>query len=130
MRARWSQTTKRLVILGFALTAVFFIWRAGDIVQPFIWAVILGYILLPVVGALERRFALPRTAAALVVFIFGGGRLLVPRIVDNTREFQSTWPALFQNARQTVSDTFDQLGLGDLDDALIGPNVADIERQL
>lgn len=136
MRARWSQTTKRLVILGFALAAVLFIWRAGDIVQPFIWAVILGYILLPVVGALEHRFALPRTAAALVVFfalivvIFGGGRLLIPRIVDNTREFQSTWPALFQNARQTVSDTFDQLGLGDLDDALIGPNVADIERQL
>lgn len=136
MRTRWSPTTKRLVIVGFALAAALFLWRAGDIVQPFIWAGILGYILIPLVGAAERRLGLPRTFAALLVFagllvvIFGGGRLLIPRIVDNTREFQSTWPVLFQNARQTVSDTFDQLGLGDLDDALIGPNVADIERQL
>lgn len=136
MRARWSPTTKRLVILGFALAAGVFLWRAGDIVQPFVWAVILGYVLLPVVGAIERRVGISRTWASLIVFagllvvIFGGSRLLIPRIVDNTREFQSEWPVLFQNARQTVSDTFDQLGLGDLDDALIGPNVADIERQL
>lgn len=136
MSARWSQTTKRLVILGLILAVALFLWRAGDIVQPLIWAVILGYILLPIVDALEHRAGLPRTLAAVVVFvalvvvIFGGGRLLVPRIVDNTREFQSTWPVLFQNARQTVADTFDQLGLGDLDDALIGPNVADIKRQL
>ena len=136
MRARWSTTTKRLVVLGFAAVFVLLIARAGDIVQPFIWAGIVAYVLLPLVGSLERRFALPRTAAALLVFlgvlavIFGGGRLLIPRIVDNTRDLQSTWPVLFENARQTISNTFDQLGLGDLDDSLIGPNIADIERQL
>ena len=136
MRARWSTTTKRLVLLGFAAAAVIFIFQAGDIVQPFIWAAILAYVLLPLVGAIEHRLAWPRTLAAIAVFIgllaviFGGGRLLIPRIVDNTRELQSTWPTLIENARQTVSDEFDQLGLGDLDDALIGPNITDIERQL
>lgn len=114
----------------------FFVWRAGDIVQPFVWATILAYILLPLVGSLERRFSFPRTAAALVVFvvllavIFGGVRVLLPRLADNTHDLQQNWPVLFANARQTVSDTFSQIGLGDLDDALIGPNLQDLERQL
>ena len=136
MRSRWSLTTKRAVVVGFAAVGLLIIWRAGDIVEPFLWAAILSYILLPLVGSIERRFTFPRTAAALLVFvavlavIFGGGRILVPRIVDNAHDFQQNWPTLFANARQTISDTFDQFGLGDLDDALIGPNLADLERQL
>src|ERR1043166_10309307 len=136
MRSRWSPTTKRLVVLGLAALGLVILWRAGDIVEPFVWAVILSYILLPLVGAIQRRFSLPRTGAALIVFIgvlaviFGGGRLLVPRVVDNAHDFQQTWPVLFASARQTISDTFDQISLGDLDDALIGPNLQDLERQL
>ena len=136
MGARWSVTTKRAVVAGFTAAFLVILWRAGDIVQPFIWGLILAYILLPVVGALERRFALPRTVAALAVFvallaiIFGGGRLLVPRIVENAGDLQKNWPVLVANAQQTISNVFDQLGLGDLDDILIGPNVDDIERQI
>ncbi|HEV8672112.1 MAG TPA: AI-2E family transporter [Candidatus Limnocylindria bacterium] len=136
MGARWSTTTKRGVVVGFAALAILLLWRAGDIVQPFIWGLILAYVLLPVVGAIERRFALPRTVAALAVFvavlaiIFGGGRLVVPRIVENAGDLQKNWPVLLANVQQTISNTFDQLGLGDLDDILIGPNVDDIERQI
>lgn len=136
MGARWSTTTKRGVVAGFAALGILLLWRAGDIVQPFMWGLILAYILLPVVGALERRFALPRTVAALVVFvallaiIFGGGRLLVPRIVENAGDLQKNWPVLLANAQQTISNTFEQIGLGDLDDILIGPNLDDIERQI
>jgi len=136
MRSRWSPTTKRLVIGSFLLAALLLIWHAGDIVRPFVWAAILSYILLPVVGALERRFTMPRSVAALVVFagvlavIFGGGRLVVPRLVDNARDLGTQWPGLAANAEQTISDTFDNLGLGDLNDVVIGPNLQDLERQL
>src|SRR5258706_5406017 len=136
MRSRWSPTTKRLVVAALLVVLVLFLWRAGDIVQPFIWATIVSYILLPLVGAIERRFALPRTAAAMIVFlgvlavIFGGGRLILPRLVDNARDLGNTWPALAANAEQTISDTFDNLGLGDLNDVLIGPNLQDLERQI
>jgi predicted PurR-regulated permease PerM len=136
MRARWSPTTKLIVIAALSVAALFILWRAGDIVQPFLWATILSYILLPVVGAIERRFTLPRTAAALIVFvgllavIFGGVRLIVPRLVDNGRDLGNNWPALVGNAEQTVSDTLDNLGLGDLNDAVVGPNLQDLERQL
>lgn len=136
MRSRWSPTTKRVVVAALVVALGLFLWRAGDIVQPFIWATIVSYILLPVVGAIERRFALPRTAAALIVFvgvlavIFGGGRLILPRLVDNARDLGNSWPVLIGNAEQTISDTFDNLGLGDLSDVVIGPNLQDLERQL
>lgn len=136
MEARWSATTKRAVVVAFAALGIFLLWRAGDVVQPFIWGLIVAYILLPVVAALERRFSLPRIVAALAVFvaliaiIFGGGRLVVPRIAENAGDLQRNWPVLLANAQQTISGTLEQIGLGDLGAALIGPNVDDIERQL
>ena len=136
MGSRWSAATKRLAVAVILGAGLLFLWRAGDIVAPFVWAAVLSYILLPVVGAMEQRASLPRTAAALIVFlgvlavIFGGGRLLVPRVVDNARDLETQWPTLAGNARQTVADTFDAIGLGDLDDALIGPDLQDLERQL
>lgn len=122
--------------MAFAALGIFLLWRAGAVVQPFIWGLIVAYILLPVVAALERRFSLPRIVAALAVFvaliaiIFGGGRLVVPRIAENAGDLQRNWPVLLANAQQTISGTLEQLGLGDLGAALIGPNVDDIERQL
>ncbi len=35
MRSRWSSTTKRVVVAAILAVFAFFIWRAGDIVQPF-----------------------------------------------------------------------------------------------
>src|ERR1700704_3857656 len=100
MGARWSITTKRAVVAGFSAPGVLLLGRAGDVVQPFIWALIVAYVLLPVVGALQRRFAFPRTLAALAVFvallaiIFGGGRLVIPRIAENAGDLQRNWPVL------------------------------------
>src|SRR6185503_4110668 len=92
MRSRWSPTTKRVVVGALGAVFLLFIWRAGDIVAPFLWALILSYILLPVVGAIERRSGAPRTLAAVIVFlavlatIFGGVRFIVPRLVDNAHD--------------------------------------------
>lgn len=136
MKSRWSSTTKRVVVASLAALFLLFIWRAGDIVQPFLWGMILSYILLPLVGALERRFRLPRTIAALTVFvallavIFGGGRFLVPRLIDNTRDLQANWPVLLANAQQTIGDTLTSLGLGDLSVTVVGPNLQDVDRQI
>ena len=69
MGARWSSTTKRVVVALFALAALYIVYRAGDIVRPFVWAGVLAFVLLPVVGLLERRLSLPRTAAAAIVFL-------------------------------------------------------------
>ena len=119
MGARWSSTTKRVVVALFAIAALYIVYRAGDIVRPFIWAGVLAFVLLPVVGLLERRLSVPRTAAAGVVFIgllaaiIGGGRLLVPLAADQLRDLQRSLPSLVANAQNTLAQTAEQLGLGD-----------------
>ena len=125
MGARWSSTTKRVVVALFALAALYIVYRAGDIVRPFVWAGVLAYVLLPVVALLERRLSLPRTAAAAIVFlglvaaIIGGGRLLVPLAIDQVRELQRTLPTLVANAQNTLAETADQVGLEDLDALIV-----------
>ncbi len=125
MGARWSSTTKRVVVALFALAALYIVYRAGDIVRPFVWAGVLAFVLLPVVALLERRLSLPRTAAAAIVFvgllaaIIGGGRLLVPLAIDQLRDLQRTLPTLVANAQNTLTETADQIGLEDLDALIV-----------
>jgi predicted PurR-regulated permease PerM len=126
MGARWSSTTKRVVVALFVIAALYIVYRAGDIVRPFVWAGVLAFVLLPVVGLLERRLSFPRTAAAAVVFlgllaaIIGGARLLVPLAVDQVRDLQRTLPTLVANAQNTLAETADQLGLADLNALIVG----------
>ena len=121
MGARWSSTTKRVVVALFAVAAIYIVYRAGDIVRPFVWAGVLAFVLLPVVGLLERRLSLPRTLAAAIVFlgllavIIGGARLLVPLAIDQLRDLQRSLPTLVANAQNTLTETADQIGLADLD---------------
>jgi predicted PurR-regulated permease PerM len=125
MGARWSSPTKRVVVALFALAALYIVYRAGDIVRPFVWAGVLAFVLLPVVGLLERRLSLPRTVAAAIVFIgllaaiIGGGRLLVPLAIDQGRDLQRTLPTLVANAQNTLTETADQIGLEDLDALIV-----------
>lgn len=125
MGARWSSTTKRIVVALFAIAALYLVYRAGDIVRPFVWAGVLAYVLLPLVALFERRLGMPRTAAAAVVFlallaaIIGGGRLLVPLAIDQIRDLQRTLPSLVANAQNTLAETADQVGLEDLDALIV-----------
>jgi predicted PurR-regulated permease PerM len=135
--ARWSSTTKRVVVALIALAALYIVYRAGDIVRPFVWAGVLAFVLLPVVGLLERRLSLPRTAAAGVVFlgllaaIIGGGRLLVPLAVDQIRDLQRSLPTLVANAQNTLVQTADQIGLQDLNAIIVNfTGVSDLAQMV
>jgi predicted PurR-regulated permease PerM len=125
MGARWSSTTKRVVLALFAVAALYIVYRAGDIVRPFVWAGVLAFVLLPLVGLLERRLSLPRTVAAAIVFlgllaaIIGGARLLVPLAIDQLRDLQRTLPTLVANAQNTLAETADQVGLADLNALIV-----------
>jgi predicted PurR-regulated permease PerM len=137
MGARWSGTTKRVVVVMFALAALYIVYRAGDIVRPFVWAGILAYVLLPLVALLERRFSMPRTVAALIVFlallatIIGGGRILVPLALDQLRDLQRSLPSLVANAQNTLAETADQLGLADLDALIVNfAGITDLSQMI
>jgi predicted PurR-regulated permease PerM len=124
---RWSPTLKRLIVGALIAAAIFIFYRAGDIVRPFLWAAILGYILLPVVRAFERRLTNRRGVAAAIVFVFvllviaGGVRFLAPLAVDQAQSFQRTLPSLIANAQNTLAETLDQIGAEDLVPIVFGP---------
>ena len=125
--ARWSATTKRVAVGLLVLAALFLMYRAGDIVRPFLWAAILGYVLLPVVRAFEHRVTKGRGTAAAIVFaavvllIAGAIRFLVPLGVDQIGAFQRTLPTLIANGQNTLAETLDQVGAEDLDPIIFGP---------
>ena len=125
MGARWSAATKRVVVALFAVAGLYIVYRAGDIVRPFVWAAIVAFVLLPVVALIERRLSLPRTAAAAIVFIallaavFGGGRVLIPLAIDQVRDLQRSLPSLVTNAQNTLAETADQIGLEQLDELIV-----------
>ncbi|HLZ47117.1 MAG TPA: AI-2E family transporter [Candidatus Limnocylindria bacterium] len=124
---RWSPTLKRIIVGVLIVAAVFLVYRAGDIVRPFLWAAILGYILLPVVRAFERRLTIRRGLAAGIVFVVvllviaGGVRFLAPLAVDQTQTFQRSLPTLIANAQNTLAETLDQMGAEDLVPIVFGP---------
>ncbi len=124
---RWSPTLKRIIVAVLIGAGIFMIYRAGDIVRPFLWAAILGYILLPVVRAFENRLTNHRGWAAAIVFVVvllviaGGVRFLAPLAVEQTQTFQRTLPTLIANAQNTLAETLDQLGAEDLVPIVFGP---------
>jgi len=124
---RWSPTLKRVVVAVLVVGLLFVIYRAGDIVRPFLWAAILGYILLPVVRAFENRLTNHRGAAAAIVFIAvllllaGGVRFLAPLAVEQGQTFQRSLPTLIANAQNTLAETLDQMGAEDLVPIVFGP---------
>ena len=64
----WSQTTKRLVVIGLVLVLllVFYIFRA--LLPTLALALVLAYLLKPLADLVERRLRLPRTLAVLTVY--------------------------------------------------------------
>ena len=124
---RWSPTTKRMIVVFLLIAATYLVYRAGDIVRPFLWAAILGYVLLPVVRAFERRLTNHRGVAAAIVFcallllIAGLLRFLVPLAQDQMQSFQRTLPILIANAQNTLAETLDQIGAEDLTPLVFGP---------
>jgi predicted PurR-regulated permease PerM len=124
---RWSPTLKRATIVVLLVGALFLVYRAGDIVRPFLWAAIVGYILLPIVRILEQRLGGRRDLAAAIVFVavlvfvFGGLRFLAPLAVAQMQTFQRTLPTLVANAQNTLAETLDQMGAEDLVPIVFGP---------
>ena len=135
-QTRWGTTTKRVVVAAIAVVLLLAVTRAGEIVKPFVWATILAYVLLPLVGLLERRLAVRRGLAATVVFlallatIFGGGRLLLPLAAAQLFDLQSSLPTLLANAQLVISDALSNFGVDQADDVIFNQGTQDVAAQV
>jgi len=65
---RWSMLTKALIALSILAGIAFILLRFQAAVAPLMMAVIVAYLLNPIVLTLIRRFRLPRSAAVFIIF--------------------------------------------------------------
>lgn len=65
----WSRTTKRLVVVGLVLVLLLLFYLFRDLLPPVAIALVLAYILKPLVDFVERRSRVPRTLATILIFL-------------------------------------------------------------
>lgn len=65
----WSRTTKRLIVIGLVLVLLLFFYLFRDLLPPVAIALVLAYILKPLVDFVERRSRMPRTLATILIFL-------------------------------------------------------------
>ena len=68
-RKAWSTLTKQIVIIGALIAVVWAVFKFSSILSPLILAVMLAYLLVPVVNWLWRKTHMPRLLAVIIVFI-------------------------------------------------------------
>jgi predicted PurR-regulated permease PerM/phosphoglycolate phosphatase-like HAD superfamily hydrolase len=65
----WSRTTKILVIVGLVIVFLLVLYVFRDLLPPIAIAVVLAYLLKPIVDFVQRRIKLPRTLDVILVFL-------------------------------------------------------------
>jgi predicted PurR-regulated permease PerM len=110
-------------IILITLAAVLLLWlayQARDGLVPFIFALVLGYLLVPLIDLLSRR--LPRVAAILLVYLlfFGGliglGFLIIPGAAAQVRQLIDSYPVYserFMSFTRDVQTWYAELNLPD-----------------
>jgi predicted PurR-regulated permease PerM len=68
-RPRWTPNTKLVVSLLLLALAIYLLFRFREAIGPFIIALILAYVISPVVRWFEQRFRIRRVSAILVSYI-------------------------------------------------------------
>jgi predicted PurR-regulated permease PerM len=97
-RSGWSRS--RIVFLSIsALAVTAILWWASDVLLPFILALVIAYVLTPLVAVCER-VRIPRALSIILVYVVTFGILyfslaaMAPRLYDETAKLARDAPAL------------------------------------
>ncbi len=103
MSESWSPYTKRIVVLVGLILCALVLWRFRQTVRPLIIAMLLAYVLAPVVDFTARRLGMGRTLTTALVYVLLMALLItllviiVPALVSQARavdvDFQSLYTA-------------------------------------
>jgi mannose-6-phosphate isomerase len=64
----WTTVTKAVVAVSALALAVLVIWRFQDLIQPLVLAVLLAYLLHPVISLISQRTGMARGTTVLIVY--------------------------------------------------------------
>jgi predicted PurR-regulated permease PerM/diadenosine tetraphosphate (Ap4A) HIT family hydrolase len=108
-----------LFLAFWGLAALGLLLEAREVLLPFIMAVVVAYVLTPVVARVERA-RVPRWAAILITYaltlgsIGVSGQLMIPRLVAEVRQLRREVPGMMDRARREwgpqVEGALQQLG--------------------
>lgn len=114
-----ARRRNRAILIALAvLVLLWLVVRAWDALVPFLFALALGYLLVPLIDRLAR--AVPRAVAILLVYLvffgslLGVGVLVAPPAAEQVRELIRTWPrysAAFTEYTQDVQQWYQSLDL-------------------
>jgi predicted PurR-regulated permease PerM len=128
----WTRT--RAVFLALTLVALLVVfWLASDVLLPFILAVIIAYVLTPLV-ALCERVKVPRALAILIVYaitfslIYIAAAATAPRIYRETLQLARDTPALARELTRTWGPRVDDWMAGVLGRAESKPETTNQSR--
>ena len=123
---RWSAQTKLVVVIATMIAVVWALFRFSSLLSPLIIAIILAYLLTPLVNWLHRRARFPRVVALLVVYIILLGLisvvplLVVPPLVKEFGNFRLDLESIIVNVMGFLSRPISVLGF-----VLEPPNIYD-----
>lgn len=131
MEAADSHRKRRLRFFAFwALVAATVLIAAREVMLPFVLAIVVSYVLTPLVAWFERK-KFPRVAAILTVYalVLGslglGIRLIAPRLGQEVMSLRSELPKLSKNIEQKATpwleEKLETLGAGEPAAAPAGP---------
>lgn len=123
---RWSTQAKLVVVIATMIAVVWALFRFSSLLSPLIIAIILAYLLTPLVNWLHRRARFPRAVALLVVYIILLGLisvvplLVVPPLVKEFGNFRLDLESIIVNVMGVLSRPINILGF-----VLEPPNIYD-----
>ncbi|MGB4873008.1 MAG: AI-2E family transporter [Candidatus Promineifilaceae bacterium] len=106
----WSTGSKRLILITLALIFVLFILRVKILLPPFIFAVILAYLVEPLVNLVTKRIPIPRILTLVLIYLVIIAALIaipasaIPPIVTQVNALITYIPAFIHQLSQLLAE--------------------------
>ena len=111
----WGRTTKAIVASAALILAALAIWRFRDLIAPIVFALILAYLLNPVINLVQRRTGQSRGRAVAIVYVVlivavaGAAFALGVIAVDQAMALYTNLPTLLERAVLTAETQVDRV---------------------
>ncbi len=66
---RWSANNKRFVVISLVIAALLILYRVRRLLPPFVMAVILAYLVEPLVRRIHKRTRIPRVLIIVIIYL-------------------------------------------------------------
>jgi len=117
MSKPWSDSTKRVIAIAMALMFLFILLRFSAIIPPLVVAVVIAYVLTPIVDVLHRRTPLPRFICilladlAFLIAIVAIPAIAAPILIEEVRQVNVDLQPLLESVERALEGHVSLLGL-------------------